>query len=858
MLPLSSNIVTQPASSSTPPVQIQHAQPIPSTSRDADLADALANARNVSLRLPSFPVQATQAAAATQADPTAQPAPSPRSAASSPAASPPSRTRTSSPSTSHQTSGQAPADPPDSHFTTNIVDNRLVFTLVTRQSDEERERNNNRNANAALRLAAQSLNRFIANNRAVNDPSHSEVLRQVGEIERFALDDMPLRRHPHYLRRIIERMRLVQKSVKGPRLADKFEQLINDIRAQQSSAPPPAPQFVHRDIRRVPLPEPGPSRTHDDWRRAPSDALGQPAVSARKQEKQMADKNLRAHRSQRNAESAGRKATKDRETFMAEALARASFFSQPTSRPTPRGLSSSGADLCRQAIPASKKRVPGSLAQLPDYSPESGYHSAHSSHLSLSRRSSTANIASGVSGASSRDSGISVPPANGPAGATYKALGATLGGHSSKNRDDKALLKIAIHNSLTQTANWVDAHAGVSTHTVPPPATTQELPIRLILRQPVTPRPEPDLRFATAASRLTYFEPVTSRSERTSHNAPSDIRSREHWDADRAPAEMVRPTRTSSTSSSNASNNSQAALSQWIAKTTQALEQQYRLLLVAPASGVASTSASTAASTSVTAPVARGPWLIQDGGTAAISGAQHYGELWLSSQRGAQRPVPSLIEAPVVPQDAKRDNTSGTQRAPPETGSAPSGTSDSTPDAVSQLPTGSVRMPSERSRPSHPLGGEWNAIRGVALANPAYFYEAPDGAIRSSPIVLGEHPHLAITVMREQGLRHIVTHHGREFRRMFEASPGVAIRPGNLDERITEFTLRALSVGEVVGRQGGTDNGRPVYRLRREHHAALTEDIYIAITVGTNGYVVGANPIRSSHELAKVLARGNL
>ena len=93
---------------------------------------------------------------------------------------------------------------------------------------------------------------------------------------------------------------------------------------------------------------------------------------------------------------------------------------------------------------------------------------------------------------------------------------------------------------------------------------------------------------------------------------------------------------------------------------------------------------------------------------------------------------------------------------------------------------------------------------------------------------------------------------------MFEASPGVAIRPGNLDERITEFTLRALSVGEVVGRQGGTDNGRPVYRLRREHHAALTEDIYIAITVGTNGYVVGANPIRSSHELAKVLARGNL
>ena len=150
---------------------------------------------------------------------------------------------------------------------------------------------------------------------------------------------------------------------------------------------------------------------------------------------------------------------------------------------------------------------------------------------------------------------------------------------------------------------------------------------------------------------------------------------------------------------------------------------------------------------------------------------------------------------------------------------------------------------------------EENPIRGIALARPQYFQEARHGLFQSAPPVLvDDHPDLAITVMRDQGLRHIHHIHGNEFQRMFDNATDLSRLPVDLEGNIIEMTMHALSVGEVVGRQGASASSRPVYRLGPEHHPALRHDIHIAITVGANGYVVGANPIRRARELKKVLA----
>lgn len=148
---------------------------------------------------------------------------------------------------------------------------------------------------------------------------------------------------------------------------------------------------------------------------------------------------------------------------------------------------------------------------------------------------------------------------------------------------------------------------------------------------------------------------------------------------------------------------------------------------------------------------------------------------------------------------------------------------------------------------------------GIALARSEYFQEAAHGSAPSAaPVLIDNRPNCAITVMREQGLHHIHANHGHEFQRMFDHATRLSGLPVDLEGNIIDMTLHALSVGEVVGRQGTTAASRPVYRLGPEHHAALREDIHIAITVGANGYVVGANPIRRERELKKVLARGTV
>lgn len=76
----------------------------------------------------------------------------------------------------------------------------------------------------------------------------------------------------------------------------------------------------------------------------------------------------------------------------------------------------------------------------------------------------------------------------------------------------------------------------------------------------------------------------------------------------------------------------------------------------------------------------------------------------------------------------------------------------------------------------------------------------------------------------EAGLKHILKQHGSQF-----VSAGI---PASL---IGTFVLNAVAYGEIVGRQrNGT--GRPIYRYDYGGKA-----YFVAVTVGANGFIVGAN-----------------
>ena len=76
------------------------------------------------------------------------------------------------------------------------------------------------------------------------------------------------------------------------------------------------------------------------------------------------------------------------------------------------------------------------------------------------------------------------------------------------------------------------------------------------------------------------------------------------------------------------------------------------------------------------------------------------------------------------------------------------------------------------------------------------------------------------------GLNHIIKEHGTDF-----ANKGIS------QEEIPNYITQALNEGKVVGYQGrGT--GRPIYEFS---YIGTTQRV--AITVGSNGFIVGANPV---------------
>lgn len=78
---------------------------------------------------------------------------------------------------------------------------------------------------------------------------------------------------------------------------------------------------------------------------------------------------------------------------------------------------------------------------------------------------------------------------------------------------------------------------------------------------------------------------------------------------------------------------------------------------------------------------------------------------------------------------------------------------------------------------------------------------------------------------RPSGLAHILDAHESHFN-----------DKGIQTENISDFVLTAVAKGDIVGYQGkGT--GRPIYEINYDGKKQK-----VAVTVGSNGYIVGANP----------------
>lgn len=67
-------------------------------------------------------------------------------------------------------------------------------------------------------------------------------------------------------------------------------------------------------------------------------------------------------------------------------------------------------------------------------------------------------------------------------------------------------------------------------------------------------------------------------------------------------------------------------------------------------------------------------------------------------------------------------------------------------------------------------------------------------------------------------------------------TPTGMMNAGISEAEIPSVVMKAVSQGKIVGYQG-SGTGRPIYEI-----TVNGQPQYIAVTVGNNGYIVGANP----------------
>ena len=133
---------------------------------------------------------------------------------------------------------------------------------------------------------------------------------------------------------------------------------------------------------------------------------------------------------------------------------------------------------------------------------------------------------------------------------------------------------------------------------------------------------------------------------------------------------------------------------------------------------------------------------------------------------------------------------------------------------------------------SKPISGEFSGTKGEGAVLVSQL-EASGEKINKADVVAITQTASGQTVWLEKGhlgdrpsgLAHIVDAHGEDF-----AKQGVA------EAEIPQYVMTAVKYGTIVDYQG-RGQGRPVYEFTYE---GITRRI--AITIGSNGYVVGANP----------------
>ena len=121
--------------------------------------------------------------------------------------------------------------------------------------------------------------------------------------------------------------------------------------------------------------------------------------------------------------------------------------------------------------------------------------------------------------------------------------------------------------------------------------------------------------------------------------------------------------------------------------------------------------------------------------------------------------------------------------------------------------------------------GEGKALISQLIARKENFTETEVVAITqdsSGKIIWLEKGHLG---ERASGLAHILDAHGKDFENQNIST-----------EEIPQYIMTAVKYGVIVGYQGrGT--GRPIYEFTYDGTTRR-----VAITIGSNGYIVGANP----------------
>ena len=133
---------------------------------------------------------------------------------------------------------------------------------------------------------------------------------------------------------------------------------------------------------------------------------------------------------------------------------------------------------------------------------------------------------------------------------------------------------------------------------------------------------------------------------------------------------------------------------------------------------------------------------------------------------------------------------------------------------------------------SKPVSGEFSGTKGEGAALISQLEASGEKFNKTDVVAITQNPSGNIVWLEEghlgdrpSGLAHIIDAHGSDFAKQ-DITEG----------EIPQYVMTAIKYGTIVGYQG-RGKGRPIYEFTYD---GVTRRV--AITVGSNGYIVGANP----------------